>query len=412
MTDRPGGGPPRAGLARFAALFRVPYVRWLCATSMLARLPYSVDALAILLYVQERTGSFATGGLVSASSAASAALATPLLGRLVDRLGQTPVLVGSAVAHATGLMLLVGLGEAGAPTWTLAACGLIAGLYPPLSPCFRSLWGGLLDHDQTAIRTALALDAILLEFVFVGGPLIAAVIFAVWSPAAALVAVTILATAGTLAFAATPPSRAWRAVERHDGGLLGPLRAPGLQTLLITAVPLGAALGALDVALPAFGVEHGSRSLGGVAIACLALGSAAGGVLYGMRVPPDVRRSYLWLVAALPFGVALLAVAESTLVLLLLCPLAGALIAPLTAAENELTAAVVPAGMVTEAYSWVITATVGGIAAGAAASGAIVEATSWRTALLLAGATALVGALAGLSRRATLAPATPQPARP
>ena len=391
-------------------MLRAPFVPWLCAASMFARLPYSVDALAILLYVQERTGSFATAGLVSASSAATAALATPLLGRLVDRLGQTPVLVGSAIAHAAGLMLLLVLGETGAPTWTLAACGLIAGLYPPLSPCFRSLWGELLDHDRTAIRTALALDAILLEFVFVGGPLIAAVIFAIWSPAAALVVVTVLATAGTLAFAAAPPSRAWRQEARHTAGLLGPLRSPGLRTLMLTAVPLGIALGAIDVALPAFGVDHGSRSIGGVAIACLAAGSAVGGVLYGVRVPPDVRRSYLMLIAALPFGVVLLTVADSTVVLFLLCPVAGALIAPLTAAENELTASVVPGGMVTEAYSWVITATVGGIAAGAAAAGAIVEATSWRTALLLAGAVALAGAAVGLSRRATLVP--PTPARP
>ena len=397
---------------RFGRVLRAPFVPWLCATSMLARLPYSVDALAILLYVQERTGSFATGGLVSASSAAMAAVATPVLGRLVDRVGQGPVLVGSAIAHAAGLVLLVVLGEAGAPTWTLAACALLAGLYPPLSPCFRSLWGELLDHDQTAIRTALALDAILLEFVFVGGPLIAAVVFAVWSPAAALVVVTVLATIGTLAFAAAPPSRRWRPAERHDAGLLGPLRSPGLRTLLITAVPLGLSLGAIDVALPAFGVEHGSRSIGGVAIACLALGSAAGGVLYGVRVPPDVRRSYLGLILALPFGVALLAVADSTAVLLALCPLAGALIAPLTAAENELTAAVVPPGMVTEAYSWVITATVGGIAAGAAVGGAVVEAASWRTTLVLAGVAALVSALVALSRRATLTVPASMRARP
>jgi MFS family permease len=394
---------------RFGRVLRAPFVPWLSAASLLARLPFSVDALAILLYIQERTGSFATAGLVSASSAAVAAVATPVLGRLVDRVGQTRVLVGSAIAHASGLLLLVGLGEAGAPIWSLAACALLSGFYPPLSPCFRNLWGGLLDHDQTAIRTALALDAILLEFVFVGGPLLAAVVFAVWSPAAALILVTILATAGTFAFAAAPPSRRWRG-QPHDAGLLGPLRSPGLRTLLLTAVPLGAALGSMDVALPAFGVEHGSRSIGGVAIACLAVGSAVGGVLYGLRVPADVRRSYLWLVGILPFGVALLAVADSTLALLLLAPLAGAVIAPLTAAENELTEAVAPAGTVTEAYSWVITATVGGIAAGAAGAGALVEATSWRTALVVAGGLALAGAVAGISRRATLVPL--RPARP
>jgi predicted MFS family arabinose efflux permease len=127
-------------------------------------------------------------------------------------------------------------------------------------------------------------------------------------------------------------------------------------------------------------------------------------VLYGIHVPADVRRSYLVLVTALPFGVALLAVADSTVVLLLLAPIAGAVIAPLTAAENELTATVVPAGTVTEAYSWVITATVGGIAIGAALGGALVESSSWRTTLLAAGGVSLLGAIAGVSRRRTLGP--------
>jgi MFS family permease len=240
----------------------------------------------------------------------------------------------------------------------------------------------------------------------------AALVFAVWSPAAALVVATALATTGTLAMAASPPSRAWRGSGGRTGGLLGPLRSPGLQTLLMSAVPLGAALGAIDVALPAFGVEHGSRSIAGIAIAFLALGSAAAGVFYGIRQPSDVRRAYLWLIAALPFGLALLAVADSTLTLFLLCPIAGALIAPLTAAENELTALVVPAGTVTEAYAWIITATAGGIAIGAAAGGIIVEASSWRTALIAAAATALAGAIAGISRRATIAPLVPVTAQP
>ena len=56
---------------RFGRVLRAPFVPWLFATSTLARLPYSVDAPASLLNVHERTGSFATGGLVSASSAAT-----------------------------------------------------------------------------------------------------------------------------------------------------------------------------------------------------------------------------------------------------------------------------------------------------------------------------------------------------
>ena len=175
-------------------------------------------------------------------------------------------------------------------------------------------------------------------------------------------------------------------------------------------LPQGVAFGAIDVALPAFGVDRGSPSIGGVAIACFALGSLAGGVLYGIRAPANVLRTYLLLTAALPFGIALIALAGPTITLLLLAPVAGAVIAPLTAAENELMGLIAPAGTVTEAYAWLITAVAGGIAIGAATAGSIVEASSWRAAILMAAALCLVAAIAGVSRRGTLGPA-PAPAR-
>lgn len=386
---------------RFGRVLRAPHAPYLAITSLFARLPYSVDALAILLYVRDRTGSFALGGLVSAATAIASAIGMPILGRLVDRAGHTRVLVGTTIGHALGITALVVLGELGAPVGALAATAVLTGLYPPISPCLRGLWPQLLDEDEEAVRTALALDAVLLEMVFIGGPLLAALVFAVASPAAALVVVLALASAGSLAFAASAPSRGWRGTP-HEAGWLGPLTSPGLRTLLLAAVPLGAGLGSLDVALPAFGVAHGSSSIGGVAIACLAAGSAVGGFWYGARAPADARRTYLLLVAALPPAIALLAVPSATLALLLVAPVAGALLAPLTAAENELAAAVSPRGTTTEAYSWIITATIAGIAIGNAAAGVIVEAASWREAVLAAAAITVLGAAASVARRATL----------
>ena len=45
---------------------------------------------------------------------------------------------------------------------------------------------------------------------------------------------------------------------------------------------------------------------------------------------------------------------------------------------------VAPAGARTEAYTWPLTALVGGIALGAAAAGAIADSASWQTAVLVA----------------------------
>ena len=134
----------------------------------------------------------------------------------------------------------------------------------------------------------------------------------------------------------------------------------------------------------------------------MSVGSALGGIAYGALAPGNVKRAYLLFVAALPFGVALLALPWSPWSMLLLAPLAGAAIAPLTAAENEVIGGVAPAGTLTEAYTWIITATVLGISVGIAASGVIVDAADWRAAIVVGAAVALLGGAAALVRRDTL----------
>ena len=391
-------------LDRFGRVLRAPHVPWLLGASFVGRMPFGIIGLATLLFVHERTGSFASAGAVSAAYGFAAALGSPVQGRMIDRAGQTRVIVGAAVIAASGGAALVGLGLAGAPVGVLFAPAVVLGVAnPQLSAALRGLWPGLLGNDATAIRTALALDAIVLESVFIGGPLLAGILVAVASPAAALVAGIALAATGSLAFAASPASRAWRGELVHSG-LFGPLVSPGMRTLLLAAVPLGFAFGSLEVALPAFGVAEGSGSLGGYAIAAMSAGSLLGGIAYGALAPERVLRAYLLFVCALPLGVALLALPWSPLTMLLLAPLAGAAIAPLTAAENEVIGDVAPTGTLTEAYTWIITATVLGISVGIAASGAIVDAADWRGAIGVGAVVSLLGAAAALARRDTLLP--------
>ena len=56
---------PPLGLARYGALFRVPHVRRLVLSGMLARLPAGMIGLALLLLVRENGGSYAAAGAVS-----------------------------------------------------------------------------------------------------------------------------------------------------------------------------------------------------------------------------------------------------------------------------------------------------------------------------------------------------------
>jgi hypothetical protein len=66
-----------SGAARYAAVLRTPHVTPLLVASMLARLPYGLFGLAVILYLAEARGSYAVAGLVNGAFAVGAAVGVP-----------------------------------------------------------------------------------------------------------------------------------------------------------------------------------------------------------------------------------------------------------------------------------------------------------------------------------------------
>ena len=97
-----------SGRARYAAVLRSPHVAPLLTASMLARLPFGMFALALVLYLAEERDSFAVAGLVDGAFGIGAAVGAPLQSRLIDRLGQRRVLLPLAVLDAIATAALVG----------------------------------------------------------------------------------------------------------------------------------------------------------------------------------------------------------------------------------------------------------------------------------------------------------------
>jgi MFS family permease len=395
--------------ARYARILRTPHVLPLTASALVARLPIGIDSLAIVLFLRERTGSYAAAGLVSACFALGGGAGAPLSGRLIDRFGQREVLVPLALVHAGGLALLVALGLLDAPVALLVLVAFVAGAaIPPISATMRPLWGPMLGDDAELLPAAYALDSVLIEFVFVFGPLLTAVATALLSPVAALALAGALMVGGTRAFTALPPSRAWRPTPSAGGhGWLGALRSPGLRTLVAATLPLGFCFGAMEVTLPAFSEDMASRAWAGVLLSIWSLGSAAGGIAYGAWAGSlPLGRTYVRLAAVLPLTFLPLAAAPSVWVMPALCLVAGVAIAPLLASGNQLVGDVAPAGALTEAYTWPITALVIGLSAGNAVAGVLVETADWRVSFLVGAACAMVGSVLAFARRGTLGLAT------
>jgi MFS family permease len=375
--------------------------------TVFARLPIGLDGIALVLFLRAEGTSFGVAGAASGGLALGAALGAPVAARLIDRLG-VGVLLPIAMTHAAGLGLLIALGFADAPAVAIVAAAALTGCaLPPISSVLRTAYPRLLGEEPWLVRSAFALDSVLTEVIFIGGPLLTAAMVWLVSAAAALVVSAGAVVLGTVWFLAALPSGAIpRRHPEHARDLLGALRSEGMRTLVVAMVPVGFAFGAIEVALPAFAYSEGDRSLAGVLIAIWSLGSATGGLIYGARPRRRLSLTRMHLVAAalLPAVFALLALASSPAVMAVLLIPAGLPIAPLIASRNELAGAVAPPGSETEAYTWPLTALVSGIAVGAAVSGALSDGPGWQAAVLVAAAMAAVGAVISATRRETLEP--------
>jgi MFS family permease len=394
-------------VSRYAALLALPGARRLLASSLFARTPLGMSSLAILLFVRERTGSFAAAGAaVGGYSLASAALA-PVQGSLVDRLGQRRILVPSAIGQAVLLSALVGAGALGAPGVVLVVLAIVAGaLLPPFSACSRALWR-VVAGDGPLREAAYALDAISQELIWIAGPLLVAGAVTVASPSLAVLLAAAVTAVGGAVFTHAPLSRRYRprAVGRRLGGALA---SRGLRTLLASIVLTGAGWGALAVGLPALAVHVGSRGAAGLLLTLQGLGSLAGGLAYGARTwssPTIVRYRVLLVVVALAaLPLVACGALDAAAPLAFTCGLAWA---PLMSCQYSLVGATAPAAAVTEAFTWNTAAFVSGIAAGSAIAGVASERAGASAPFLLAAATALAAAAVSVGTRRALAESAP-----
>lgn len=395
-------------LGRYRALLAVPGVGAAVLLSVLCRLPMGMTPLALLLLVSASTGSFATAGLTTGVYAAAVAVASPLRARMVDRSGTALVMATSAVLHPLGLLGLLAAVRAGAPDAAVVALALLSGLaFPPVAAVMRALWASLAADDASR-RTAFSLEAVLVETAFVLGPLGVSLALLAGSAGAAVVAAALLVAVGSAGLAASPLVRAWRPETGVPRRLVGPLGSRALRRLLAVGACLGAGIGGIEVAVPAFATAASRPAAAGLLIAVWGLGSIVGGLWYGGRdwaAPPAAQ--YPWLLGVLAAALALPLLAVGPVSLGVLLAVSGLAIAPVTSCNAALIARVAPAGTLTEAFGWSTTAIFGGVAVGTAAGGALVEAAGSTAALALAAASGAVGVAVGVRGRRLLADPVP-----
>jgi MFS family permease len=389
-------------LAPFRSLLRLPGIPRLVASSLVGRVPASMGPLSIVLLVQSVTGSYVHAGSAAGVFAIATALASPLLGRIIDRVGQTWVLISCGSVFAAAFATLALMAEHGEDMTLVLACVAVAGLAnPPLAPSMRTLWSARV-HGPT-LQTAYALESTMQEAIFITGPLLVALLVTTISPAAAVLAAAGLAFVGTLSFAASPASRAWRGQPRAQD-LAGPLRDHGIRTLVAVMVLLAVAFGLLQVAIAAFTARNGAPGAAGVLLATWTSGSLVGGLFAGgRRWAAPVERRYVGLLLLLAGAFALLLLPETNLQMGALIVFAGLPIAPWLSCTYLLVDRVTPVGTVTEAFTWVLTGFLSGQSVGASLAGMLIDASGPRMALLAATVSLALAAVVAITRWPTFA---------
>jgi len=360
-------------------------IRDLLLASLCGRFAFNALGLGFVLFAATETDSIAITGALIAAFALTTTLA-PVRGRLVDSRGPGTLAV-LALGSAGAVALLVVAGAADAPSWTFVLLAGVAGLFaPPLGPFARSVWSGLPDQGELQQRVH-ALDAAGEESALIVSPLIVSGLVLVGSPGVALSVCAVGLFVGAVAAGRTSLARAPGSRASPSPPLPG-----SLWLVFIAFLPTAAALGALDIAIPAAATGQGHPAAAGAIEATMAVGTVAGSLLAGRLLFGSTQRRVLVLQAVLAGGLASATLFATHLVLLgavLVVP--GLALGALFASLYLLVGRLAPPGSGTRTFGWLVTANNGGLALGAAGAGALAESSGPGAGFWLAAACALAG---------------------
>jgi MFS family permease len=390
----------------YAQVMRTPHAVPMVLVAFIGRLPLSMIGLGSVLLVASRTGSYGLGGAVAAAGAVTTAVAGPVIGRFADSIGQRRVLLPVvAVFVASGVVFLAAVHQQW-PHWTLfVAAGVTGACIPPVSSMIRVRWTHLLRGSPT-LPTALAMESVVDEFVFIVGPVLVTFLSTTGHATTGVVTAFTLAAVGSVLFAAQ------RRTEPPPGGhesRSGPtaMRTAGLRVLFVVGAAIGTVLGTLEISLVAYADHAGHKPLAGVLIAGLAVGSMVSGIGWGIvswRLP--LRHRLAGVLALLAVLSLPLAVIGSVWLLIPVVVLTGVTVSPSLISSFTLAELIVPRAAVTEAFTWIGTALALGVAVGASVAGKVVDLAGANASFLVATvASAIAAVVVGICQGVLRVPA-------
>jgi MFS family permease len=393
----------------YSEIFRAPGAKGFASAGFVARMPMAMAPIGIVAMLSQTHGEYWLAGAVSATYALTNALLAPQISRLIDRLGQTRVVVPATIISAIAFAVLIAAARFDWPVWTLFLSALIAATAPSIPALVRARWTEIF-RDRPELTTAFAFESAADELVYIAGASLSVGLAVALFPEAGMLASTLFLAFGTAAFIlqrSTEPRV--RSVEHGAQG--SAIRQRPVQIVTFALIFIGAIFSVAEVSSVAITKELGQPGAASLVIGVYALGSFVVGLVIGaLGLTMPLQRQL-----AIAIGIITLTAVP---LLAFTVFVSGVAISPTFITAFGLIERRVPEAMLTEGVTWVMTGIGIGMALGAFVAGWVVDTFGAQNGFwvsIISGAIALAtvligqGTLAGQKEK-PLSGAAPQPA--
>jgi MFS family permease len=352
---------------------------------VIARMPISMDSLALIFIVVAVTDSYALAGALSATASVVIALATPHWSRVADRIGQSAMLVRVIPVKVAAFCIFTVLVLNETPAWTWFVSIIIAEAFSVnAGGLVRRRWLHVLSPDKTTtaedeqdrhiVNTVYSFEALMDEVVFILGPIIVTACATTIAPAAGVIAGILFVVVGfplfILAKDSEPPATPKRTVDPHPAVI----KNKRVQAVVLPTTLLGGFFGSIAIVTVAFAESRGQEAISGILLAIWAVGSAVAALLNGVVKwkLSSAARFLLFLFSLTVLTIPLLFV-HSVPALAVALFFNGFSIAPLVINAYGVAEGAVPPEQITETLTWVVAGMPIGGALSSALSGQIID---------------------------------------
>jgi MFS family permease len=353
-------------------IFKVPGAKGFAAAGFFARLPIAMAPIGIVAMLSQTHGEYWLAGAVSATFALANAFVAPQISRLVDRVGQTKVLAPATTVSVAAFLVLLLATHQRWPAWTLFASALLAAAMPSIPAMVRARWTEIF-RDRPELTTAFAFESAADELVYIAGASLSVGLSVALFPEAGMLASTLFLALGSAAFIlqrSTEPQV--RPMEQGSHG--SAIRLAPVQVITFALVFIGAIFATAEVSAVAITKELGQPNAASFVIGVYALGSFVVGIIIGaLNLTVPLQRQLAVAIGVVALTTLPLLVVDTVALLALGIFVSGIAVSPTFITAFGLIERRVPAVMLTEGITWVMTGIGIGMALGAFVSGWVVD---------------------------------------